>query len=387
MLKIGFDAKRLFFNTSGLGSYARNLLNGLSHYHPDNYYHLYVPKSKITVGTAAFTPANNMQLHTPPSARAELLGGALWRTFTMGNQLKEDRIQVYHGLSNELPANIRISRAKSVVTIHDLLFLKYPQYYPIWDRFVYKQKCKHACRVADRIVAVSEQTKNELLEHLHAENTKIIVIYPCCDPLFYAYDDALHLQHGFFVTKEYDLPFDIPNDYVLFLGNVEERKNLMHLVKAIGALRNRLEVHLVVAGKGKATYRKLLDEEIARLGVQKQVTFLDHVPQQYLPALYRCAKAFIYPSSGEGWGMPIVEALFSRIPVIAGDCPAQREAGGSHTQYVSPNDTEAFAHTIEQVLTVGSLRMDMLINGWQHAQQFRQEELCGQMFGVYKGLV
>jgi glycosyltransferase involved in cell wall biosynthesis len=384
-MNIGFDAKRAFFNPSGLGNYSRTLINSLSEFFPEHHYFLYLPKRKVNIGENLFSLQNNMTLRVPPSARDALWGGNLWRSVYMGNQIKRDNLAIYHGLSHELPLNIKRGNAKNVVTIHDLIFLKHPEFYPIIDRFIYRQKCLFACRNADKIVAISEQTKSDIVNSWGIDPKQISVVYQSCDPDFYAYNDNMLLQHGFFVQQTYELPYNLPEQYVLHIGGMQARKNLLGLLKAVEALKNRITVPIVAMNNPADTpYAQSVRDYIAQHDLGRQVILLDRVPQAHLPALYRCAAAICYPSVAEGWGLPIVEGLFSRVPVIA--ARGLEEAGGSHTQYIDPDNIEQFAHTLEQVLNTGSLRMDMILNGWAYAQQFKRQATAEAMMNLYNSL-
>ena len=205
-MKIGFDAKRAFLNTTGLGNYSRTLMSSLAKHYADNQYFLYYPKKNIGFEQAKFSLAENMEVKTPNNALQALAGGSFWRSWTLGKQIKKDELNIYHGLSNELPFSVsrNLGKPKTVVTIHDIIFMKYPKWYPTFDRFMYRRKWKHSCKVADKIVAISEETKGEIVNYFKIDESKIEVIYQSCDAAFYDYDDSVFLQHGLFLTKEYD---------------------------------------------------------------------------------------------------------------------------------------------------------------------------------------
>ena len=390
-MKIGFDAKRAFLNTTGLGNYSRTLMGSLATNHADNQYVLYYPKKNIGFEQVAFSLAENMKVQTPKNALQALAGGSFWRSWTLGKQIKKDELDIYHGLSNELPFSLKKNgtKPKTVVTIHDLIFMQHPEWYPAFDRFVYRKKWEHSCQVADKIIAISEQTKNEIVDFMKIDESKISVIHQSCDAAFYDYDDAVFLQHGFFMTKEYDIPYDIPSDYVLYVGSITARKNLLSLIKAINIVKSQYEeVHLVVVSRSnEQEYEAKVKQYIADNGLQKYVTFLDNVAQKHLPSIYRCAKAYINPSLFEGFGIPIIEALFSRIPVVCSDNVCFREAAGKGAVYVSPENVEEMADAIHKCLTEGALRMDLMMYGWEHAQQFRQDNTAEKVFELYQELL
>ncbi|MGB0930862.1 MAG: glycosyltransferase [Chitinophagales bacterium] len=185
-MKIGFDAKRAFFNNTGLGNYSRTLIKSLVKYYPDNQYTLYSPKSIEGSPFAEMQNFKNIEVKTPQTRFQKLLGGSLWRSLQLGNPIKDDQLDIYHGLSHELPRNIHRSRpqTKSIVTIHDLIFLRYPELYSKVDTLIYRQKWKHACQQADKVIAISEQTKSDTIEFLGIEANKIEVVYQSCHPVF-----------------------------------------------------------------------------------------------------------------------------------------------------------------------------------------------------------
>ena len=385
-MKIGFDAKRALFNQTGVGSYSRSIINGMAAHFPENQYYLYTPKATVTIGETSFSLQDNMQLRAPSTRFEQLIGGSAWRSLLMGNAIERDALQVYHGLSHELPYNIG-KKVRKIVTIHDLLPWRYPQHYPFFDRLVYKQKWKHACQTANVVVAISQQTKQDLVDFLHIEPNKITVVPPPINPMYYDYQDGSFLQHGFFVTQQYDIPYPIPNDYILYVGSITPRKNTLMLLKALEQARHKIpDLHLVIVGNGSNDYLATLKTYIAEQKLDNNITFLHSVAEKHLPAIYRCAKLVVYPSLFEGFGLPIVEGLFSRTPVITSAGGCFKEAGGSTTQYINPNSSESIANAIELVLSSPAQRMNMIVDGWNHAQQFRVDNVTEQLMAIYKAI-
>lgn len=387
MMRIGFDAKRAFFNTTGLGNYSRLVLQGLSRYYPQNEYLLYTPP----LPTNDLFPLRDRRntLVQMPNSRLGRAFPAWWRTMALGKQVAADKVQIYHGLSHELPAHIRQSGAKSVVTIHDLIFLRYPHLYPAVDRWFYTRKIRSACQNADVIVAISQQTKADIIHWLNIDPARIEVVYQTCDSSFYQYNDQLFLQHGLFAPMEFDLPYRLPREYILYVGSITPRKNLLVLLKALAQLRPQLDVHLAVAGSfsGQTPYEREVQAYIAQEKLENNVSFLQHVPSEHLPMLYRCAQLLVYPSQAEGFGIPIIEALFSRIPVITTDDGCFREAGGKTTLYVEAGNAEYLATAIQSVLTDPAQAMNMRLDGWNYVQQFGQQFTTASLMRVYEQLL
>ncbi|MEZ4887921.1 MAG: glycosyltransferase family 1 protein [Chitinophagales bacterium] len=388
-MKIGFDAKRAFFNNTGLGNYSRTLIKSLVKYYPDNQYILYSPKSIQNSPFAEIQNFKNIEVKIPQTRFQKLFDGSVWRSLQLGNQIKSDQLDIYHGLSHELPRNIHRSRpqTKNIVTIHDLIFLRYPDLYSKIDRLIYRQKWKYACQQADKVIAISEQTKSDIIEFLGIEASKIEVVYQGCHPSFYDYNDAIFLQHGLFKQDNIEVPYDLPEEYILYVGSITERKNLLTIAKALHIMKGSLNPHLVVVGDGGA-YKQQVVNYLQQHGLQKSVTFLSNIPNEHLPNIYRKALVMVYPSLFEGFGIPIIEALFSRTPVITSDndCSCFREAAGEGALYVNPLDAEELAHAIEEAMTNGAVRIQLMANGWNHVDQFREEEVVGRMMEVYQGI-
>jgi len=152
-LRIGYDGKRAANNLTGLGNYSRSLIEHLAEQYPENQYLVYSPKLKSAKQIDNFFKKDNIELKLPKDTHF------LWRTLNVVKDLLRDNVQIFHGLSHEIPFYIEHTPIKSVVTIHDLIFLRFPEYYKFIDRKLYEWKSKSACKRADRIIAISE--KNE----------------------------------------------------------------------------------------------------------------------------------------------------------------------------------------------------------------------------------
>lgn len=371
-MRIGFDAKRAFFNKSGLGNYSRDLIRSLLRYYPENEYHLYTPSDK---GSISFMDFSGINISTPVRATGKFIQ-SYWRSMKLTGRLEKDNINVYHGLSNELPKNIQHSKVKSVVTIHDLIFLRHPEWYNAIDRVIYKTKFKHSCRIADRIIAISEQTKRDIIEFYGIEAQKIDVVYQSCNDLFkIAYPDA----HKESIRKKYNLP----DRYLLYVGTIEPRKNLLNIVKAI--TDGRIDIPLVVIGR-KTKYFNRINHFIKSENI-KGIYFMDEIRIEDLPAIYQLADLFIYPSVFEGFGIPIIEALYSRVPVITSKGGCFSEAGGPSTVYVDPMDVGEISEAIEYVSGNDKLQEEMRELGYQHAQKFSNKAASYSTMKIYKQLI
>ncbi|MCJ8210213.1 glycosyltransferase family 4 protein [Mucilaginibacter sp. RS28] len=367
-MNIGFDAKRAFLNRTGLGNYSRWLIHSLVEYFPDNDYFLYTPKQSKAITFPAETRIN--VITRLPNAS---LFKPAWRTRYILSDLKRDRIDLYHGLSHELPFGIKKSGIKSVVTIHDLIVLKYPQYFKAVDRLIYKAKLKYACKAANAIVAMSEQTKGDLNELLNVPLDKISVIYQGCDEAFKKRPDDARLN-------EVRLKYQLPDQYLLNVGTIETRKNLQLLIEALPFIP---EIKLVVVGKPTG-YLELIKKQIRELNLTDRILFLHQVPFEDLPAIYHLAKCFIYPSRYEGFGIPILEALSSGVPVVAATGSCLEEAGGPDSLYVNPDDHRALAVAVNRILADEKLANSMISRGLSFSANFAPDLLAKQYISLYQ---
>ncbi len=371
-MNIGFDAKRAFVNGTGLGNYSRFVINQLSTQFPENNYFSYTTKI-----TDRFSPEANNTVITAPKSK---LKQGYWRSFSIKNQLVKNDIQIFHGLSNELPFGIdKLKNIKSVVTIHDLIFMRFPEFYPFFDRLIYKKKFELACNQSDAIVAISQQTANDIQEFFKIDDSKIKIIYQDCSSLYHQKPNNETIDE---ILKTYNLT---QNEYIICVGTMEERKNQLKLVQALAQTNNK-SIKLVFAGK-PTDYKKLVFAEVAKLKLQSQVQFLDYIPLNHLPALYAGARINVYVSVFEGFGIPLVEAANMGTPIITslGSCFA--EAAGEGAVYINPNDISSIANAVDTVWNDGEKQTKMRNEGLIHVQKFRPEITINQLHELYKSLI
>lgn len=356
-MRIGFDAKRLYSNFTGLGNYSRTLLQNLNSFTANNEFYLYTTKIKKDDLTDSFLSNKNYKTYLSKS-----LVKPFWRSFSIVNQLKKDKIELFHGLSHEIPFGIKKSGIKSVVTIHDLIFKVYPKTYPFLDRLIYNLKFKYACENSDRIIAISESTKKDIVKYYNIDSEKIDIVYQSCNSIFYNDSEKIDSVN---VLKKYKLP----NKYLLYVGSVTERKNVGLIVQALEYLKPEYKIPLVIVGNGKK-HKEKLELLIAQKGLSDLVIWVENLyDNKELKVVYQKAKMLIYPSVYEGFGLPIAEALFCRTPVIASNISSLPEAGGKHSIYVSPNDAEELANSIEKVLGDNDLQEEMKTEGYKYAME------------------
>ena len=386
-MNIGFDAKRAAQNRTGLGNYSRFVIRILSEKFAGNQYHLYTPKPHRMPYLQEIPTLKHLFLHFPPQGIWSRLR-SLWRVWGITKDIQKDGILIFHGLSNELPLNIgtpeqRKMKAdgkgcKYIVTIHDLIFIHTPQYYHWIDRQIYNFKFRRACRCADRVIAVSEYTKQEIMHYYHTPESKIDVVYQGCDPVF-----SQKIEEG--KLQEVKARYQLPDKFVLYVGSIEERKNLMLVAKAMAKLNRRAAIHVVAVGRRTAYVDKIQDFLKAQ-GIEHLFHFYHQVPYADLPSFYKWASTFAYPSRIEGFGIPLLEAISSGVPAIGCTGSCLEEAGGPNSIYVNPDDAKGMADAILRTCTDEDLRQHMISEGKKYALNFSDEKLSHDLMRVYENL-
>ena len=371
-MKIGFDAKRAFNNSAGLGNFSRNTIVALAHQKTEDLFYLFHPGNKKV---PFLLPENSFEIK-PKSLWWRTFRNS-WRRFQISKLARVQKIDIYHGLSHELPIGIEGIAVQSIVTIHDLIYIRYPEYFKKIDRLIYDRKFRHACQVANRIHAISKQTKRDLVEFFEIPEEKIQVIYQSINPIFFRKADQSQKQQ---IRKKYQLP----QKFLMTVGTVEERKNLMALVE--GMLSANIYIPLVVVGKPtdyQLKVQKLIEHDFNRL----QVFFFSSIEDAELAVLYQMAKVMIYPSIFEGFGLPVAEAQASGCPVVTSNTSSLPEAGGDAALYIDPQKPEEIGQAIRQLLDNSVLRKSLIAKGKINAQRFTQEKYSRQLKQLYNSIL
>lgn len=382
-MNIGFDAKRAFHNTTGLGHYSRNLLHSLAEYYPEHQYYLFNPKP-----SSLFSFKEKNVHEVQPSGFLDRIFSSAWRSSWVKKDLQRLKIDLYHGLSHEIPISIQKTGIKSVVTIHDLIHERYPEQYNAIDVKIYSKKFRYACAHADKVIAISEQTKKDIIEFYKIPEEKIVVCYQSCNPAFGVAVSEVEKNK---IKERYKLP----DQFFLYVGSVIERKNLLNICKAIFLLRNELSVPLVVIGDGDK-YKQQVRDYVMQNGLEEKIIFLSDDPsakssQSFqsaidFPSIYQMATAMIYPSFFEGFGIPVLEALWSRLPVITSNVSCLPEAGGPGSYYVNPANAEEIAAGMMKIYSDKQYAVSMVEKGLEYAKKFSPAKYVADIMKIYESV-
>ena len=362
-LRIALDARLADYTSGGMARYALELARAVAALAgPERLTVLRSARPKVT--GEQLDGIRALRLLTPPHHRLEQL--------TLPLELLRLRSDVLHS-TDFIPPSRRHFR--SVITVHDLAFVRFPETLTAESRAYYGQ-IRQAVRSADRIIAVSEGTRQDLLELVEADGAKIDVIPEAAGTEFRPVESAPALEAA-------RRQLGVKREFVLFVGSLEPRKNLTTLLEAFAAVRRRLDVQLVLVGRRGWLYEPIF-ERISTLGLASHIRVVENLPPAMLPAVYSAAGVLALPSLYEGFGLPVLEAMACGCPVVASDRPALPEVVGEAGLLIPAEDAGALAAALAGVLSDGRLREDLRRRGLARAREFSWQRTARETVEVYR---
>lgn len=360
---------------TGLGNYSRLVIERLADEYPSDTFWIYTPALRPNPRLATLKGFHNVEFRLPP---AQGFKGSMWRTFGIPNNLRGDKVELFHGLSNELPLNIRNAGIPSVVTMHDVIYRRLPECYKAIDRKIYDFKYGRSCRNADHIIAVSECTKRDVVEFYGVDPEKVSVVYQGCDASFRKQWDEARM-------RELKTRLHLPEKYLLQVGTIEKRKNLELSIRALSALP--ADLPLVVVGRDHHGYKGYIEKLARSLGVTDRILYYEGLDFKDLPGVNQGAEVILYPSRYEGFGIPVLEGIESGRPVVAATGSCLEEAGGPGAVYVSPDDARGMAEVIKGLLDGSIDGKGMNAAGKEHARKFDTARMASTIHDIYASLL
>lgn len=364
-MRIGIDARLVFYNRAGIGQYIIQLTEALTGLEPaeDTFLLLQSRKDKGSiVNSNGFL---RRSLWTPSHNRFEQVA--------LSFEVSRLGLDLLHSPDFIPPFN---RNYKSVITIHDLAFLLYPHFLTKESARYYGQ-IDQAWRKTDHIIAVSEATKHDCIKMLGVPEKKMTVIHEAANPIYRSLpsDEARQV-----VKTKYKLD----QDFILFVSTIEPRKNLPGLLQAYRRLRdNYKRDELLVLAGSKGWLWEEVYETVTRLNLEKHVVFLGRVPSEDLVYLYNASRLLVHPSFYEGFGLTPLEAMTCGVPVVASNISSLPEVVGDAALLIDPHDIEGLTVAIWRVLTEKELRKDLICKGLKRAQKFSWEEAARKTLEVY----
>jgi glycosyltransferase involved in cell wall biosynthesis len=372
-MKIAIDVSFAIGESAGVGSYTRGLLEGLAAIDADNEYFMYSYLDFPQSPQPPFPQQPNfalrmMHLEVEHWER-------MWSRADLPPQEAMDAVDVVHSPFFNAPKE---HHGALVVTIYDVSFLLQPQFHTEANRLHCLQGTLNAALYADRIIAISQQTKTDLMDYFSISEERIRVIHPAHRRIYYPERDVE-------VIRDVLERLGVFHNFILFVGSHEPRKNLRTLLQAYATYvtRHAGKELLVVAG-GKGWLNDDLLQVAAELGIAQRVKFLGYVQEADLRVLYSAAKLFVYPSIYEGFGLPPLEAMACGAPVITSNTSALPEVVGDAALLIDPHNSEALCQAMQTVLCDDELRLKMRQQSFARAKLFSWEQTAGATLAVYE---
>ena len=255
--------------------------------------------------------------------------------------------------------------------------MRHPEFYHWLDSRIYTWKFRRTIQEADHIIAISECTKRDIMELGSVPESKITLIYQSCAQRFSAEADPAKIN-------EVRALYGLPQRYILNVGSIEARKNILLAVRALPQLP--ADVSLVIVGR-RTAYTAEVERYVSQQGLDDRVKMLHGVPDEHLPSLYGGAEAFVYPSIYEGFGIPIIEAIRCGLPVVACSGSCLEEAGGPASLYVSPNDVDSMANALRRSLKGADRREARIEASRDYIHRLDGRDVAGQVVELYNRLL
>ncbi len=372
---IGFDAHYANTNNTDLGNYSRSIIDALATAAPRyGYIRMYIRKRHPHAEYDKLAERANIESMEPDGALWRKMT-SLWRIARLAKDAKRGDVALFHGLAGELPLALGQYNIRSVVTIHDFSFIHLASFYTPWKRAWLRIKSAKTLYQADRIVAVSNNVKQDAVHYFGIDPDKIDVIYRSCDRSMLGEVTADKMN---MVRNRYALP----ERYMVTVGTQSERKNLSLIIEAMAELKDK-SVKLVIVGRGTGNSERIR-HRIKSLGLEERVLMLHGVPTEDLAAIYRGADLFINASLYDGFAQSIVEAITIGTPVIATKGSSHEEAGGPNSIYVSADNHRELSEAMEHLLQSEELRNEMSRKGREYASRFRSEVIAYNLLNCYR---
>jgi len=374
-MRIGLDIRPFLKQATGVGVYYKNLLFSLAEMDHENRYFLFSSSLKDRFP----------QSMLPPFARREfrdrrlpvMILNYLWHTWEwppVDHFFREELDLTHSPIPLILP-----TRGKTIVTVHDLFFMDQPQLVGREAGKFFRRRIGNSLRDADGILTVSRFVKTQILERFSVNEKKVQAVYHGVNASFFESPGEEFLET---VRQKHALP----SSFLLFVGTVEPRKNLLRLIDALSLLaRDQIQVPLVIAGKKAMDYGRLQDR-IQKHGLESHVLLLDFLPLLELRALYRLAEALVFPSLSEGFGLPVVEAMASGLPCVLSRAPAIPEIAQQAAIFFDPNESEDIASAIRRVLTEEKLRENLIAQGLKRSEDFSWKKAAEKTLRFYRSI-
>lgn len=361
-------SRQASYRQAGVSRYIQHLAAALPEVAPEDQFVLF-SRSEIATERAGCSAVSVVESRWPTE---HPLARIAWEQLVGPGAARQQRLDVLHAPVNVGPF---LGRTPTVVTVHDLAFMIYPEQYPAAKRHYLRLMTSLSVRRASRVIAVSEATARDVEQYLRVPANRISAIPNGVDPSMAPVDDPRR-------QAELRNRYQLPERWLLFVGTLQPRKNLIGLLRALASVAGEIDLPLVVAG-GKGWMYSDVFAEVKTLGISNRVLFVDYVAPQELALWYSAATAFVYPSLYEGFGLPVLEAMACGTPVLTSSVSSLPEVAGDAAIRVDPTNSEQIGAGLVKIVTDAPLREELRRRGLEQAARFSWEETARRTAAVY----
>lgn len=372
-MNIAINTLSLNRTKAGMGNYIYNLVNNLAKLDKKNNYHIFVSDKNREFFRI---DQENFRIINLGKGVTKGLNRFLWEQISLPKYIRKHGIDILH--SPGFVISLR-SRVKNVLTIADMTFMNYPQVHTLFKRTYFSLFMPPSIKKADRVLAISESTKKDVIRAIKVNPEKIKVTYLAYGKEFRVMDKKKARE---LVNERYG----IDKKFIIFVGMIEPRKNLPRIFKAFSELKKEGIPHkLVIVGKKGWKYKGMF-RQINKLDLGKDVMFTGYVPDSNLAILYNAADMLAYPCLYEGFGLPILEAMACGCPVITSNISSMPEVAGNAALLVDPKEMMQIKSAMSKLINNSKFREGMIKKGLKRSSQFSWKKCAQETMNVYEAL-
>jgi len=369
-MKIAIDLIFVPAQKTGVGQYAKLLIGSLAEFDEKNQYLLFIKKNQVL----EFDPKKtNFRIITCSDVFRFKILMIFWEQFILPFILSWKKVDILHSLQQTTPL---IGSFKRVVTFHDMTIFLFPEKHTTARKFLYSFLMPLSAKKADKLIADSLSTKNDMIKFLDIISEKINVVYLAANPVF----GLRNTKNAGDVLERYG----IKNKFILYVGTLEPRKNVIGLINAYQRLvvKNGIAHRLVIVGKKGWQFQPIF-ETVKKMRLDQNIIFTGYVPDDDLADIYNAADIFVYPSLYEGFGIPPLEAMACGVPTITSNVSSLPEVAGNACILINPNDTEEIEQSVFKLLMTEKLRQNMREMGLSRSKEFSRKKLADGTIATY----
>ncbi|EKQ50523.1 MULTISPECIES: glycosyltransferase family 1 protein [unclassified Clostridium] len=298
------------------------------------------------------------------------------------NWLFNDKADIYHFFNFIVPPSID---GKVITTVYDMTYELYPETMDKRNLKRLKTDMQYSVERSDKIITISESSKKDIMKFLNIDESKIEVVY--CGVDYDRFNKSYSEEEKLKIREKYNLP----KDYILYMGTLEPRKNIESIIEAFEIFKREdglanEKVKLVIAGKKGWLFESIFNL-VDKLNLKDEVIFTDYVDENDKPLIYNMASLFLFPSLYEGFGIPVLEAMASSVPVITSNVSSLPEVAGDAAILVAPKDIKSIAKYMNEILINEELKKDLVKKGHEQAKKFTWEASAQKVYNIYKEII